>query len=156
MPAKGKCKDCEPGSKRPAPYPGPRCATHNREARRARTAGSHETYVGKTYGLYPGEYARIFDTQDGRCAICRRATGVRRRLAVDHDHQVERERGVRASVRGLLCKSCNTILGRFRDDVDTFQRAIDYLNNPPARKILGDEDAPSPVGLPDGPPSGPA
>lgn len=67
----------------------------------------------------------MLKVQGGACAICRRATGKTRRLAVDHDHQS-------GQVRGLLCKPCNRLLGHARDDVEFFERAGDYLSEPPA------------------------
>jgi hypothetical protein len=120
------CKDCtaewEPYAppKRPAPFPGPRCATHHRAKRKAAKAKAHEARVCATYGLEPGEYAKRYAEQDGRCAICRRATGATRRLSVDHDHAT-------GKVRGLLCRPCNDLLGHARDDLYFFVRAYHYL-----------------------------
>jgi hypothetical protein len=107
--------------------------------RQAATAKTHETYVFKTYGLFPGEYAAIKAAQGGVCYICQRATGAVRRLAVDHDHALEKM-GVtmRDTVRGLLCKTCNKTLGFFRDDPAAFMRAVNYLNSPPAKDVLED------------------
>lgn len=86
----------------------------------------------KTYGLREGDYGALYEAQGGRCALCRRATGASKRLAVDHDHALSG----RASVRGLLDSTCNTILGHARDDVEYFKRAIAYLESPPAREVL--------------------
>ncbi|PYQ17504.1 MAG: hypothetical protein DMF80_00495 [Acidobacteria bacterium] len=55
--------------------------------------------------------------QKERCAICRKACGTGRRLAVDHDHQTGR-------VRGLLCFRCNTALARYEEYSARF---VDYL-----------------------------
>lgn len=85
------------------------------------------------YGLLAGEYEALYDDQGGRCAICHRATGKSRRLSVDHDHAVGDGRD---AVRGLLCRPCNDVLGHARDDPAFFERAIDYLKFPPAKKIL--------------------
>jgi hypothetical protein len=72
----------------------------------------------------------LYEAQGGRCYICQRATGARRRLAVDHNHAT-------GEVRGLLCKPCNRdVLGHLRDNTEALQRAIDYLTNPPARRVL--------------------
>ena len=43
-----------------------------------------------------------------------------KRLAVDHDHETVR-------VRGLLCWICNTNIGRWNDSVETLASAIRYL-----------------------------
>jgi hypothetical protein len=122
------CIDCEPGSKRPTPNPGPRCATHWREEKKRRSKAAHEKRVKTTYGLGDGVYDTLYEAQGGRCAICTRATGATRRLSVDHDHK-------NLLVRGLLCRPCNTLLGHARDDPEFFDRAKTYLLSPPAQAI---------------------
>lgn len=62
----------------------------------------------RQYGLTCDQYDAMFAEQDGLCAICgqpERALerGRIRKLAVDHDHETGR-------VRGLLCYSCNVRL----------------------------------------------
>jgi hypothetical protein len=131
-PAKPKpaCKDCK-RTTRVLSKPGPRCASCWREEEKKRKERAHGQYVDKTYGISAEDYRRLYEAQGRRCAICKRATGAARRLAVDHDHKT-------GEVRGLLCKPCNRYgLGMFaRDDPEIFDRASDYLRNPPARKIL--------------------
>lgn len=132
------CKDCEPTSKRPAPHPGPRCATHHRIAVRRTKRSRRASHVERTYGITAQEYQALMVEQGGRCAICRRATGASRALSVDHDHKVERETGsTREAVRGLLCRPCNDLLGHLRDDTLALLRACDYLAHPPAGDVLG-------------------
>lgn len=138
MPRGKECKDCKaererrgapyPAFPRPAPYPGPRCATHDRQARRAAKDGSHERRMLSEYGLQRGQYGQIYLYQGSVCAICRRATGASRRLSVDHDHKT-------GLVRGLLCRPCNDILGVIRDDVEAARRIAAYLQNPPAAQL---------------------
>jgi hypothetical protein len=88
------------------------------------------------YQLTAQDYAALHVAQGGVCAICRRATGRTRALSVDHDHAAEAAGGVRASVRGLLCRPCNDLLGHVRDDPTVLLRAAGYLTDPPARRVL--------------------
>ena len=78
----------------------------------------------KLYGITDEEYYSILLSRGGVCAICG-STQNNRSLAVDHDHETKR-------VRGLLCTRCNTTLGQFNDDPKMFQAAIDYLNRRPS------------------------
>ena len=74
--------------------------------------------------------------QHGLCAICGPWTGrrgVTRSLSVDHDHRT-------GEVRGLLCRTCNDIIGLWRDNPNVFKRALEYLVNPPARRVLAPRD----------------
>lgn len=115
------CKDCPPDSKRPTPYPGPRCATHHRVFKKEQAKKNHDRMVSKTYGLEAGDYDRLYAEQGGVCAICQRAKGKVKRLAVDHDHDT-------GLVRGLLCGPCNQLVGYFKNSPETFRRAADYLD----------------------------
>jgi len=55
---------------------------------------------------------------------------------VDHDHDT-------GYIRGLLCSSCNKgVIGHLRDSVETLQRAITYLEDPPAQQVIGKRVAP--------------
>jgi hypothetical protein len=123
------CKQCGSTS-RPAPWPGPRCATCHREFRRQVKAKNHARRVQGTYGITGEEYLKIKEFQGGKCAICQRATGATKALAVDHCHATN-------LVRGILCSPCNVLIGRAHDDVTFFVRAIEYLLNPPAPRALG-------------------
>lgn len=98
--------------------------------KKTRSASSHETRVQLTYGLGPGEYSELFRQQDGKCAICRQPR--QQRLSVDHDHKT-------GLCRGLLCRRCNNhLLAKgARDNPTILRSAADYLENPPAIRILG-------------------
>jgi len=67
--------------------------------------------VGCTQELYQ----KLFDTQNGRCAICKKEFGHKTkdgkiaRLAVDHSHE-------NGKIRGLLCGKCNRGLGFLGED----------------------------------------
>jgi hypothetical protein len=80
------------------------------------------------YGISADDYDRLFDEQDGKCAICSREPvawqgkwkGRLPRLVVDHDHDTGR-------VRGLLCGSCNRALGILGDNLAGISRVAAYL-----------------------------
>ena len=125
------CKDCRTEGVtrvRPAPFPGPRCATHHRAVRKVRKVAAHGRHVERTYGITPEEYARLLAAQGMRCAICRRATGATKRLATDHDHNCcPGPTSCGRCVRGIVCGPCNSMLAHARDDPEMFRRAIRYL-----------------------------
>lgn len=132
------CIDCKAEgvqTRRPAPHPGKRCATHHRLVKRKRSEGAWAKRLEATYGVTPGEYAEIVELQGGACAICTTARGVTKRLALDHDHST-------GYPRGALCGSCNVMIGRGRDDPEFFERAAEYLRNPPARQVVGERVVP--------------
>lgn len=63
--------------------------------------------------------------QGNVCAICHRPEkvvrdGKQKALAVDHDHQT-------GKVRGLICSACNQGLGNFQDNPDLLRNAVFYL-----------------------------
>lgn len=131
------CKDCEPGSKRPSPHPGPRCTTHHRARRQKTRDDAWARRLKATYNLTPEQYWQLYKAQGGRCALCQRATGASRRLAVDHDHSCcAGPVSCGKCVRGLLCGTDNKMLGHFRDDAAAFLRAAAYLDNPPAKAVF--------------------
>lgn len=84
----------------------------------------------RKFGISAEQYAKIFKSQNGTCAICNQpetATrmGKVKSLSVDHCHKT----GV---IRGLLCSDCNTGIGKLKDDPKILHSAIQYL-----RKHLG-------------------
>jgi Recombination endonuclease VII len=84
-----------------------------------------DAVLKKTFGISLNEYQILLETQNGVCAICgrpertvHRRGGAVRTLAVDHNHRTGR-------IRGLLCATCNTLLGRIENvDIDIF---LSYL-----------------------------
>ena len=126
-PKKHTCSDCgKPNAVGQARL----CPTCKRKHNKAAKEKAHDAYILKTYGITGDQYRALYAAQGGKCAICKVATGKRKRLAVDHDHKT-------GEVRGLLCGSCNhRLLGAAHESVELLQRAIDYLNSPPARLTL--------------------
>lgn len=74
----------------------------------------------KFFGITLEDYERMFQEQDGKCAICSKPQGNNKRLAVDHNHKT-------GKVRGLLCWICNSAIGKFHDDPLLLNKASDYL-----------------------------
>ena len=56
------------------------------------------------------------------CPICSKRTiaGVTSRIVLDHNHRT-------GTIRGWICDSCNTGIGRFKDDIALLRRAIQFL-----------------------------
>lgn len=129
------CRDAGRALTRPAPHPGPRCATDHRVFKKAQKARNHDRMVQRVYGLGPGDYERILAAQGGRCAILNcRATGKSKKLAVDHDHAT-------GEPRGILCSNHNRSIGANGDNPDVFRSIAAYLESPPARLVLLDHPA---------------
>lgn len=69
---------------------------------------------------------KAYKEQNSKCAICKKSEqcngvhGEIKELAIDHDP-------ASGKLRGLLCQSCNTGLGNFKDDVGILCYAIEYL-----------------------------
>lgn len=116
--------------------------------RRATPAGRAQTVrsqLRKLHGITLERYQELYAAQRGCCAICGHAItkaydpstipatrGPKRDGAhVDHDHACcPGKRGCGACIRGLLCSSCNTGLGSFRDSLEVLSKAIGYLSRP--------------------------
>ena len=88
----------------------------NNKARRGKS--HHKQYYVKKYGMTIEEYEQMEKDQNYSCKICGEKNY--KRLGIDHDHTT-------GQVRGLLCDSCNPALGGFKDNIESLQKAIDYL-----------------------------
>src|SRR3990167_9624149 len=82
----------------------------------------HFFYIHR-YGISLETYNAFLKDQGGVCAICLQeetscnSQGVVASLCVDHCH-------VSGRIRGLLCRNCNSGLGKLRDSKEVLQRAI--------------------------------
>jgi hypothetical protein len=75
-------------------------------------------HLRRKYGISLKTYARMLESQGGRCKICRGAA--RGLLVVDHCHRLN-------VVRGLICRLCNSMIGLARDSPRLLRRAALYL-----------------------------
>ena len=86
-------------------------------------------WLKSKYGISKDQYLALLESQNYRCKLCgttaarTEKTGRRRdksALCVDHCHKTGR-------IRGLLCRSCNSMLGMAKEDTTVLLKAIQYL-----------------------------
>lgn len=88
----------------------------------------------KKGGVY-GETKLSYDEREAlfkitHCPICEREL-VFEESTLDHCHETH-------VIRGFLCHNCNLGLGKFRDEIDSLERAIDYLKGKIGRIKYGE------------------
>lgn len=117
------CRDCSNARSR-------RYGAENRPKRNARLrqwraanpdaarAKDHRARLMRKYRMTPEQVEAMRVAQGGRCLLCGTST---RLLVLDHDH---RDGGV----RGLLCRSCNTIVGQIEQAPAMLDRLADYVH----------------------------
>jgi len=83
----------------------------------------------RRFGITLAQYNAMLEKQSGVCAICQKSekvidkrSGKTNFLSVDHCHKT-------GKVRGLLCKECNTGIGKLKDDADLIMKAAKYLKD---------------------------
>lgn len=96
-----------------------------KEYRRLNPNKAKEHDLKKSFGITYEQFSDMKALQNSVCAICKKPEravykGVVRNLAVDHDHQT-------GKIRGLLCTQCNQGIGSLQHDVELFKVAIVYL-----------------------------
>lgn len=128
-----QCKSCG-STTRKLTTPGPRCATCHRDRLTTSQLARRLTYVAKQYNLTPDQYQALVDFSGGLCYGCWRNKG----RCVDHDHKCcPGKVSCGKCVRGLLCGPCNKgVLGHLRDEVRSLMRLVDYIEDPPAYKMI--------------------
>lgn len=93
-----------------------------------RAAEISKTRLKYRYGICNEVRLILFESQGGRCAICRKEITIpegkrsNSEAHIDHDHAT-------GAIRGLLCVHCNHGLGKFQDNLDILRSAIQYLEN---------------------------
>lgn len=86
-----------------------------------------DNHLKRTFGITLEQYNELSKSQNNLCAICLNPESTIHKknnklmdLAVDHCHET-------GKIRGLLCWTCNTSLGKFKDSIENLERAIEYL-----------------------------
>ena len=112
-PQKRQCKSC--------------LRDHQRRYRAERPDYHHGRNLKQRYGITVDEYETIIANQNSTCPICEveipDTIGYKgkRAAVVDHNHET-------GEVRGILCSSCNLVLGYARENTHTLYKAIVYLS----------------------------
>jgi hypothetical protein len=88
----------------------------NRDAIRARL-------LERRFGLTVAELVALRERQGDACAIC----GTTGPLSIDHNHAT-------GAVRGLLCATCNFMVGHGKDDPELLRKAAAYLEGSDATR----------------------
>lgn len=92
-------------------------------------------FLNKLYGITIEKYNEMFLSQNRCCAICSMDQSLlTKRLCVDHNHET-------GEIRALLCSSCNTAIGLFKENESLLLKAIGYLNKhkPVKLKLVGED-----------------
>ena len=111
---RGECRDCQRTYAKVRYNKSP-------DAHKERTKANQRVYTAKKFGLTLNELDLMYAQQGSKCAICGTTEQEHGKyLAIDHCHRT-------GKVRGLLCMSCNTGLGNFKDRADLLVLAVQYL-----------------------------
>lgn len=78
---------------------------------------SRKVHLKRKYNITLENHKLMIDSQEGKCAICNRLP---KRLVIDHSH-------TSGKIRGLLCDTCNSGLGMFKENKKFMENAIKYL-----------------------------
>lgn len=112
------CKECN--AKNATAYYYANLDSRRAAARKWKAENPQKVVDNKRWNMYrlrPGVYEKILQSQNHKCPICSIELLFPH---IDHCHTT-------GKVRGILCNTCNTGLGKFQDSVEQLQKAIRYL-----------------------------
>ena len=113
------CKECRKVSSRTWARNNPEKVQAQAERQQPKPYKTAREYLLKyRYNLSLDGYDQMLTAQNFSCALCQKEKDYD--LYVDHCHTT-------GKVRGLLCATCNSILGFCNDNVELLKRSIDYL-----------------------------
>lgn len=134
------CKKC--GEAKPLDAFGKDASTRDRLTRWCRECrNQRERWEGKTtpeaqrryalkhqYGITTEQFDEMLAAQFWECAACTTVYGEGEPFHVDHDHACcPGYRSCGKCIRGILCRSCNIILGHAKDDSLRLESLAVYL-----------------------------
>lgn len=112
----------------------PRRVISNKDGKIQRgTECQHCRHYRYTYGITLVDIVRMLEEQGNLCKICNGPVKLRdlksgqrshnqETLCVDHCHTTN-------VIRGILCNECNKGLGAFKDNINSLNNAINYLES---------------------------
>src|SRR5574338_18198 len=84
----------------------------------------------RTCGLSPDEYKKLIKYMKGRCPICHNKVN---RWEIDHNHNT-------GETYGPTCRICNGFLLAYSGhSIERAERLVEFLKNPPVRKLFGEK-----------------
>ncbi len=85
-------------------------------------AQSSAAALKRNYGITFEQFQQMKSDQNNTCAICKKPENhkYKKNLSVDHCHKTNK-------VRGLLCHSCNVVLGLIKEDLGILRSIKQYL-----------------------------
>jgi hypothetical protein len=93
---------------------------YNKNKKKA-SESNRKKLLKREYDITTEDYCNLLIEQEYRCKICSKHNDeLRLSLFVDHDHNT-------GLVRGLLCSTCNSGLGMFKDNPEIILKAYNYL-----------------------------
>jgi hypothetical protein len=79
------------------------------------------------HGISVDQYNKLVNKNNGSCWICG-GNDQGKRLAIDHDHQCCKENySCGKCIRGVLCQSCNMIIGHIENNKIDLNKIDQYL-----------------------------
>ena len=103
-------------------------ADYMREWRRRNVTRAKGYDLKRKYGIDYADFEKLVAAQNGLCAICQNQETacqpgelMARDLAVDHCHRTNR-------VRGLVCSSCNLLIGKYEANPTLLERLVEYMH----------------------------
>jgi len=95
-----------------------------RRRRRAEPGYLRREWLRTAHGMYPEDWQRMFDGQDGRCCYCRRPlqADAPKAVVVDHDHSCcPPNKSCTRCRRGLACQDCNKVIALAYEDSERLE-----------------------------------
>lgn len=93
-----------------------------KEWRKVNKKWMHNYNLMRTYGISAQQKIDLLNKQGNQCAICLSDDPKGINWHVDHCHETKK-------IRGILCASCNLLLGKAKDNPKILRNAAKYVEN---------------------------